>query len=534
MSYMALYRKFRPKTFAEVKGQDHIVTTLSNEISAGRIGHAYLFTGTRGTGKTTVAKIFARAVNCENPAPDGSPCGECDTCRAIESKASMNVIEIDAASNNGVENIRSIIEDVEYPPAAGRYKVYIIDEVHMLSAGAFNAFLKTLEEPPSYVIFILATTELQKIPVTIRSRCQRYDFHRISVETIQKRLRELVDREGVEATDDALMYVAKAGDGSMRDALSLLDQCINFYLGEKLDYDKVLSVLGAVDAEVLSDLFNAILDQDVNRISELIEYVMTEGRDLNTFVSDLIWYLRDMLLYQNAPELIDRFDLTSENRRILQENAAKAGSAVLMRYIRILSGLTERMRNAADKRVLLEITLIRLCRPEMDKDNDALVSRMENIERKIQNGAVLRASQPGEDRKEPEETIPEEDRVRMPEEIADDVKRAAAVIDDVIGTFTGKSFGFLKAWWDRGHQVTTEGDGSALVIYFDEIGAYETFLDEKEKLEKAIEKRIKAPVKLIIKLNDKKAPAAQQYQGFDPKELQQVLGTDMEITTEEE
>ncbi len=258
MSYTALYRKFRPSTFEDVKGQDHIVTTLKNQIRADRIGHAYLFCGTRGTGKTTVAKILARAVNCEHPV-DGSPCNECPTCKAILAGVSTNVIEIDAASNNGVDNIREIREEVAYRPTQGRYKVYIIDEVHMLSTGAFNALLKTLEEPPSYVIFILATTEANKIPVTILSRCQRYDFRRITIDTIAARLSELMEKEGVDVEEKAIRYVAKAGDGSMRDALSLLDQCIAFYLGQQLTYDKVLEVLGTVDTEIFSQMLRTIL-----------------------------------------------------------------------------------------------------------------------------------------------------------------------------------------------------------------------------------------------------------------------------------
>ena len=260
MSYTALYRKFRPSEFGDVKGQDHIITTLQNQIKANRIGHAYLFCGTRGTGKTTVAKIFAKAVNCEHPV-DGSPCGECEMCRSIAAGTSMNVIEIDAASNNGVDNIREIREEVAYRPTEGRYKVYIIDEVHMLSIGAFNALLKTLEEPPEYVIFILATTEVHKIPITILSRCQHYDFRRISIETITDRMRELMDTEHVEVEEKALRYIAKAADGSMRDALSLLDQCIAFYLGQKLTYDNVLELLGAVDPEVFIQLLSKVIDQ---------------------------------------------------------------------------------------------------------------------------------------------------------------------------------------------------------------------------------------------------------------------------------
>lgn len=229
MSYMALYRKFRPDEFEDVKGQDAIVKTLKNQIKAERIGHAYLFCGTRGTGKTTVAKIFAKAVNCEHPV-DGSPCGECEMCRSVGAGTSMNVIEIDAASNNGVDNIREIREEVAYRPTEGKYKVYIIDEVHMLSIGAFNALLKTLEEPPEYVIFILATTEAHKIPITILSRCQRYDFKRITIDTIAGRLRELIDKEQWDVEEKAVRYLARMADGSMRDALSLLDQCAHFIL----------------------------------------------------------------------------------------------------------------------------------------------------------------------------------------------------------------------------------------------------------------------------------------------------------------
>ena len=361
MSYTALYRKFRPDTFGEVKGQDAIVTTLKNQIMADRIGHAYLFCGTRGTGKTSIAKIFARAVNCEHPV-DGNPCNECATCRAINSGTSMNVIEIDAASNNGVDNIREIRDEVAYSPAEGKYKVYIIDEVHMLSIGAFNALLKTLEEPPSYVIFILATTESHKIPVTILSRCQRYDFKRITQEEISDRLRDLLGREQVEAEDKAIRYIAKKADGGMRDALSLADQCISFYLGQTLTYEKVLEVLGAVDAEVFSQLLREILKNDVAALFAHLEQLIMQGRDLTQLVNDFTWYLRNLMLLKASDQMEDSLDVSQ-------------------------------IRYSANKRVLLEVALIKLCRPQMQRDELSLLERVRRLEKQIENGVMMSPAQ---------------------------------------------------------------------------------------------------------------------------------------------
>lgn len=387
MSYTALYRKFRPGEFDEVKGQEHIVTTLRNQIQTDRIGHAYLFCGTRGTGKTTVAKILAKAVNCQNPV-NGNPCNKCDTCQKINRQASMNVIEIDAASNNGVGNIRDIIEEVQYSPAEGRYKVYIIDEVHMLSTGAFNALLKTLEEPPSYVIFILATTEPHKIPVTIHSRCQRYDFRRISIETIEARLRELVEKEQVQAEERALRYVAKTADGSMRDALSLLDQCIAFYLGQELTYEKVLDVLGAVDTVVYSKMFRDIVSQDVIGCIRLIDEMMMTGRDLNQFVSEFIWYLRGLMLVDASGQGTELLDVSKEQLGQMVEEGKMVDVEVLMRYIHILSDLSNQIRYASQKRVLVEIAFIKLCKPQMDETQDftTLSSRLAAVEKQLEQG----------------------------------------------------------------------------------------------------------------------------------------------------
>ena len=383
MSYTALYRKWRPTSFEEVRGQDHIVKTLKNQINSGRIGHAYLFCGTRGTGKTSIAKIFARAVNCEHPV-DGSPCGECSMCRQIAEGASLNVVEIDAASNNGVENIRDIREQVQYPPTEGKYRVYIIDEVHMLSIGAFNALLKTLEEPPSYVIFILATTEVHKIPITILSRCQRYDFKRISIDTIAGRLAELTQAEQIDVDDRALRYVARAADGSMRDALSLLDQCVAFHFGEKLTYDNVLEVLGAVDNRVFSKLFQAVLASDTKACIREIEEMIIQGRDLSQLVNDFVWYMRNLLIAKTTDEPGDMLDMSEENLAVLKEEAAGVDTETLMRYIRIFSELSGQLRYASQKRILVEIAFIKLTTPSMEQNLDSILQRITLLEQKMQ------------------------------------------------------------------------------------------------------------------------------------------------------
>lgn len=383
MSYTALYRKWRPTSFEEVRGQDHIVKTLKNQINSGRIGHAYLFCGTRGTGKTSIAKIFARAVNCEHPV-DGSPCGECSMCRQIAEGASLNVVEIDAASNNGVENIRDIREQVQYPPTDGRYRVYIIDEVHMLSIGAFNALLKTLEEPPSYVIFILATTEVHKIPITILSRCQRYDFKRISIDTIAGRLAELTQAEQIDVDDRALRYVARAADGSMRDALSLLDQCVAFHFGEKLTYDNVLEVLGAVDNRVFSKLFQAVLASDTKACIREIEEMIIQGRDLSQLVNDFVWYMRNLLIAKTTDEPGDMLDMSEENLAVLKEEATGVDTETLMRYIRIFSELSGQLRYASQKRILVEIAFIKLTTPSMEQNLDSILQRITLLEQKMQ------------------------------------------------------------------------------------------------------------------------------------------------------
>lgn len=419
MSYTALYRKWRPSVFEDVKGQDAIVTTLRNQIKSDRVGHAYLFCGTRGTGKTSVAKIMAKAVNCENP-QDGSPCGECAMCKAIAAGASMNVMEIDAASNNGVDDVREMRDSINYSPAEGRYKVYIIDEAHMLSPAAFNALLKTLEEPPSYVIFILATTEAHKLPVTILSRCQRYDFKRITVDLISERINELMAVEGIEAEEKAVRYIAKTADGAMRDALSLLDQCAAFYFGQKLTYDKVLEVLGAVDTRIFSELSRNLMARNVSDSLKIVEEAVMSGRDLMQFANDFAWYLRNMLLIKSTDEIEDLLDISKENQEILKVEAEIVDTNTLMRYIRVFSELSDALKYSTQKRILFEIALIRICRPDMETDISSLLERVRVLEEKVESGSWVSgkaADIPEESEEEEPQEAPEALLKALPEDI---------------------------------------------------------------------------------------------------------------------
>jgi len=527
MSYTALYRKYRPGEFEDVKGQDHIVTTLKNQIKADRIGHAYLFCGTRGTGKTTVAKIFAKAVNCEHPV-DGSPCGECASCRAIQSGSSMNVIEIDAASNNGVDDIRQIRDEVAYSPTEGRFKVYIIDEVHMLSGPAFNAFLKTLEEPPAYVIFILATTEAHKIPVTILSRCQRYDFRRISIDTIAGRLNDLMEQEHVEAEDAAIRYVARAADGSMRDALSLLDQCIAFYLGEKLTYDHVLEVLGAVDTEVFSRLLRAILARDVTASVSILEEMIIQGRELGQFVTDFTWYLRNLLLVKSTDRLEDVLDMSSENLALLKEEADMIENDTIMRHIRDFSDLSAQLRYATQKRVLIEIALIRLCRPSMESAQDALEDRVAYLEKQMEQGLVPvsaaalctgSAMTPAMGASKPQPAP----KPVMPKAIPEDIKQVVKQWQAIIGEMSGRARVLLgKA------QLSLGGDNQLLLVFDDEM-AYDYAADEahRQEIADAISGRIGKEIELNVQKNESGQPAGEFY-----PDLEQIVHMEIEIEDE--
>ena len=392
MGYQALYRRYRPARFEDFVGQEAVIKTLRSQVMSGRIAHAYLFCGTRGTGKTSTAKVFARAVNCEHP-ENGDPCGECATCRALSEESSLDILEIDAASNNGVDEIRDLREKVKYPPQVGRYRVYIIDEVHMLSAGAFNALLKTLEEPPAYVVFILATTEPQKLPATILSRCQRFDFHRIPMNQIIARMRVAVEQEGIAAEDAALARIARAAEGGMRDAWSIMDMCLGYAQedGAGLTEALVLRVLGAADRGFLFDFADRLIGADAAGALEMIDGMMRMGREVQVFVRDVSAHLRALMLADVCGEehAADLLDVTQEDAAAYVAQARRTSHTRLMRMLDLFLASETDMKWASQPRFALETAAIRACEPEESLQIEALVARVDELERKLREGVVV-------------------------------------------------------------------------------------------------------------------------------------------------
>lgn len=384
--HKALYRVYRPKNFSDVIGQEHIVRTLKNQIENNNVGHAYLFCGTRGTGKTSTAKIFSRAVNCTNLHND-EPCNECENCREILEDKTMDVVEIDAASNNSVDDIRELRENVKYSPAKAKYKVYIIDEVHMLSQGAFNALLKTLEEPPSYVIFILATTEPHKIPATILSRCQRFDFKRVTVKDISSRMRYICEKEGIEADEKALNLIARNSQGALRDALSILDQCISFE-GNKISYNDVIELLGSVNIEQLFDLAESVIKEDTRKSLQILNDFIIWGKDVRNLVNDLIDHFRNLMVCKISNDLDEIISLPEETIDLLKQQAETIDTNNLIRILNILSETQDGMKISSNPRVLMEVTMMKIAQPMFDESKEALIKRIENLEQKIESGNI--------------------------------------------------------------------------------------------------------------------------------------------------
>ena len=515
MAYTALYRKFRPSNFDEVIGQEAITRTLKNQLKTGRISHAYLFCGTRGTGKTSIAKIMARALNCEHPT-DAGPCNECPTCKSILSETSINVVEIDAASNNGVDNIRDIKEQVQYPPTFGKYKVFIIDEVHMLSTGAFNALLKTLEEPPSYVIFILATTEVHKIPVTVLSRCQRYDFKRIGIDTITQRLKTLCNSEGVDIEDRALYYIAKTADGAMRDALSLLDECISFLQNEKISYDAVLDILGASDISVFNELLDGVLSGNTIEVLNLLNNSIIEGKEIGQFVTDFLWYLRNILILKSIQNDSSLVDMSEQNLQNLKEISNTVSKETLMRYIKNLSELSNKLKSATQKRVVAELEFIRLMTPEMEDNLYSVLDRLSRLEAGISTGAIVQKVQE-------ENRIPKEEVIELPKATYDDFMLIKKEWNSIVEHIGGKAGGVYKE-----AEIEPLTQGGINIIFFNkmfyDMGNKDTTISD---LKLYLNEKYGKDIAIEISLRENRVVRNTRYVSID--EIKSVINTDIII-----
>lgn len=415
MSYLAIYRRFRPSTFDKMVGQEHVVRTLVNQINSDRIGHAYLFCGARGTGKTSAAKIFARAINCLHPV-NGSPCGECEVCKALLDPANLDILEIDAASNNKVENIREIRDKVQYPPVSARYKVYIIDEVHMLTTEAFNALLKTLEEPPKHAVFVLATTEPHKLPATILSRCMRFDFRLVPDKTIAALISQIYDELGKKYDDEAILAIARAGEGSVRDALSVADLCVS-YTNEKLTYNDVIAVLGASDSRVTARLVENIFKGESGKVLEAIDELVDLGKGVGVLNKDVSAHLRDVMVAKTCKNAREILSLPESEFALIEKNAELADVHRILRATEIFAGVENDLKYSTHPRVVFETAAMRASMPEQDYNIDALLARIAKLEKAVAEGVKVAVE------KVEKETKPEEKKVDSDEEKVLSAKR---------------------------------------------------------------------------------------------------------------
>lgn len=493
VAYQAIYRKWRPAVFEDVVGQGHITKTLQNQLESGKISHAYLFCGTRGTGKTTVAKILAKAINCQNP-HNGSPCNECDVCRGISDGSVLDVFEIDAASNNGVDNIREIIEDAKYVATEAKYRVYIIDEVHMLSQGAFNALLKTLEEPPEHTVFILATTEAHKVPQTILSRCQRFDFKRITTGDIIRRMREIAMGEGLSVTDDAYSLLAQLADGSMRDGLTILERCVS-ETGGTLTYESVSKALGISGNAPLFAMADAVNSGNSAEIFEIIEKLMSDGRDLNNFIGNLIEHYRNLLICKvtdKAEKLIDR---EAEEVIKLKAQAERTSFEKLSGAVSALSAAKNEAKWAKQPRVIYELALVKLTRPELDTSYDALLDRIKVLEEKVKEGIKVQVQKAEPLPEKKPETKPKQPSARLfvPVDVnaltQDTPCVAAARAWDKIARQISKKYPFIASSV-LGRRVTIDGEGIILIFDKEETMSKELAKAHREEIEELISQAI--------------------------------------------
>ena len=503
MSYQVLYRAWRPGTFSEICGQDAVVKTLKRQVVTGRIAHAYLFCGTRGTGKTTASKVLAKAINCLNPV-DGDPCGECEICRALQAETCMDVVEIDAASNNGVDEIRDLREKIKFPPAVTRYKVYIIDEVHMLSTGAFNALLKTLEEPPRHAVFILATTEPQRLPATILSRVQRFDFKRIGVETIVARLRVVLAGIHREAEDDALYEIARAAEGAMRDALSLLDCCLSYTDGA-VTLALTRDVLGSAGRAAMFDFADALADFDAARALSLINDMMNKGCDPQVFARDAAGHLRALLLAATVGDVSGLLEVTPEDAARFLEQSKKMDSARTARLMELFMRAEPDMKWASQPRTVLELAAVRACHPEQEADA-SLSERLAKMEKLLENGvpaapartpaAPAAQEKPKESAPKPK-TAPAGPKSAPPQPYLDAVEKLGQTIPSIRGALPSMTF-------------VSYGDGTVTVEFSKKTMMHLRLLERKKtEMEAALSDAFGEPIALQMRLEgERSAPAA--------------------------
>lgn len=516
MSYRALYREWRPQVFEDVIGQEHIVRTLKNQLLSGRIPHAYLFCGTRGTGKTTTAKILSKAVNCLNP-QDGNPCNECEICREINGGNLIDVIEMDAASNRRVENARDLIDSVKHPPYKARYKVYIIDEVHMLTMEAFNTLLKTLEEPPASVMFILATTDPQKLPVTILSRCQRFDFKRIKTDDITMRLRRIVQENNVSVEDRTLNAISRVSDGAMRDALSILDQAMSMSEG-RVEYNDVVSMLGLATKEHIFQLVDAIIERNIEASIKIIDDVILSGKEVVQFIKDITEHLRNLLMVKVSKKSEDIIDASTDTINSLKEQSRKLRSEEIMRAINIIVECENDAKYTSQPRILLEMAVIKICKSEYDTSVETLVNRINVLEEKLKSGVVVSAGE-----KEKSSAAPKQ-QVRRESSVSTEVLKAEKVQDAEREVYQGQGMTLDEvrtSWQDilnllKANKKMTiyallhPGDvldvkGNEVVIGFDEKFGFsktnlENPVENKRTAEEYFTKILNKPVRLSFKI----------------------------------
>lgn len=533
MSYLALYRKYRPDTFEKVIGQDHIVKVLTNQIETGRIGHAYLFTGTRGTGKTSVAKIFSKAINCLHP-KNGSPCGECEVCKALNGNNNVDVIEIDAASNNGVNEIRDLREKVQYAPSNGKYKVYIIDEVHMLTGAAFNALLKTLEEPPKHAVFILATTEAYKIPATILSRCMRFDFRLVSTEVIAKQIAKIYDEMGIKYQQEAVFAIASAGEGSVRDALSIADTAISFSDGV-LSYEDVMEILGSSNFSLLEELIKNIITGNVGEVLNVLDKLCSIGKSMGVLCRELTGFIRDLIVVKSCENANEILKLPDVRFNKLSSLSKTVNTDRLIRILEVFSACENDLKYTTHQRLTFESSAIKASRPEKDYDIDALLSRIKTLEEKIENQKVVTVYQESAKGEQKEQS---EIKQEVTEKISEEFKegKVQSVKKNLNEYTNAEIFGKLltnlrkdghEMLWNVMQSVKTEIRGNIFIIYALNSVDVEILdrADNREYIENALEEFMPFSLQIKDGSNDKFQEKIEE----DTESIKKIFGDDIVI-----